>query len=147
MLRSEGRPRRRRPPVPEINVTPLVDVVLVLLIIFMVVVPQLESGAAVEMPTAANVDEETDMESEPLTVSITAHGELYFDRSPVGHDDLMEILRQAHQAAPRRKLQIKGDRSLPYETVRTVFRDCQEIGFPGVGLQVGERSEEEEKET
>jgi biopolymer transport protein ExbD len=136
---------RRKAPSPEINVTPLVDVVLVLLIIFMVVIPQLESGAAVDVPSAENIDPKSDVEYEPLTLSVTQHGELFFEREQLRREDLVNILGNAHAAAPERKLQIKGDRKVSYDTIRSVFADCQTIGFPGVGLQVGERKDDEKE--
>ena len=131
--------RRRKPNEPEINVTPLVDVVLVLLIIFMVVLPQLDSGAAVDPPSARNVDPETDIEYEPFALSVTKHGDVFFERQPVPREDLVRYMREAHRVAPSRRLQIKGDKNAPYRIIRDVFRECQQIGFLGVGLQVGER--------
>lgn len=130
---------------PEMNVTPLVDVVLVLLIIFMVVIPQLNSGAAITMQPAENIDPKSDVEYEPLTVGITKTGDVFFDKKPVDKDRLFAVLTAAHDASPDRRIQIRGDREVPYEAVRSVFRDCQEIGFPGVGLAVGEKDPDEEK--
>ena len=75
---------------PEMNVTPLVDVVLVLLIIFMVVTPQLEAGAAVELPAAAHVDKGEENSLTPTTVSLTAHGALFLDRQEVPRAQLIE---------------------------------------------------------
>lgn len=135
---------RHKPKSPEINVTPLVDVVLVLLIIFMVVIPQLDSGAAVDTPSVFNVDAKNDVEHEPLTVSITATGEIFFDKQPLARGNLVATLSRAHQAQPGRKLNIKGDKKVRYDVIREVFADCQTIGFPGVGLEVGERKGTEE---
>jgi biopolymer transport protein ExbD len=136
---------RHKPRNPEINVTPLVDVVLVLLIIFMVVIPQLDSGAPVDMPSVVNVDEKGDVDYEPLVISVTSKGTLYFEKQPVERKDLVTLLTQAHAAQPDRKLNIKGDKHVSYSVVRDVFADCQNIGFPGVGLEVGERAQEEEE--
>jgi len=124
------------------NVTPLVDVVLVLLIIFMVVIPQLEAGASVTPPPAENIDAKSDVEYEPLTVSITGQGDIYYDRKQLSRDELLAELSRAHAAAPQRRLQIKGDREVDYAVVRDVFRDCQKLGFPGVGLAVGEKKKD-----
>ena len=136
---------RPKPRSPEINVTPLVDVVLVLLIIFMVVIPQLDSGASVDMPSVYNVDEKGDVEYEPLVVSVTQAGDLFFEKQPVPREHLVAMLTNAHAAQPDRKLNIKGDKQVPYEVVRDVFADCQNIGFPGVGLEVGEKRQEDEE--
>lgn len=131
---------RPEPKRPDINVTPLVDVVLVLLIIFMVVVPQLDSGAAIDLPVAESVDPESDLEHEPLVVSVTAQGDLFFERAPIDEAELLSALRAAHAAAPGRRLQIEGDRALPYRRARELFALWQSLGFPAVGLEVGTRN-------
>ncbi len=125
---------------PEINVTPLVDVVLVLLIIFMVVIPQLEAGAAIDVPSARNPDSRSDVETDAITVSVTMHGEIFVDRQPVERAALVPQLADLHRRQKDRPLRIKGDRRTRYEAVRAVFRDCQRVGFPGVALEVGEIS-------
>jgi biopolymer transport protein ExbD len=119
-------------------VTPLVDVVLVLLIIFMVVIPQMEAGASVNVPGAANPDPKTSIASPPITVTITEAGTIYLEKRQVGRDDLLDLLARAHLQAPRSRLVLKGDRKLPYGLVRALFRECQGLGFPGVALQVGD---------
>jgi biopolymer transport protein TolR len=123
---------------PEINVTPLVDVVLVLLIIFMVVIPQLEAGAAIDIPSARNPDTRSEVETDAISVSVTTHGEIFLDKLPIDRTELVPRLKAMHGAQPNRPLRIKGDRRARYEVVRAVFRDCQLVGFPGVALEVGE---------
>jgi biopolymer transport protein TolR len=130
-MRPEPRP-------PEINVTPLVDVVLVLLIIFMVVIPQLEAGAAIDVPAAHNPDSRSGVETDAITVSVTMHGEIFVDRQPIARAALVPLLADMHRRQKDRPLRIKGDRRTRYEAVRGVFRDCQRVGFPGVALEVGE---------
>ena len=109
---------------PEINVTPLVDVVLVLLIIFMVVIPQLEAGAAIDVPAARNPDSRSDVETDAITVSVTMHGEIFVDRQPVERAALAGQLADLHRRQKDRPLRIKGDRRTRYDAVRAVFRDC-----------------------
>jgi biopolymer transport protein ExbD len=133
---------RKRPPGPEINVTPLVDVVLVLLIIFMVVVPQLAAGDAVDYPAVEHPDPRTDVQLEPLVVSLNRAGAIYLDRRPIERAALAAALESAHRDAPRRPLRIKADRGVAYRSVRELFALAQGIGFPGVGLHVAERGEE-----
>ena len=123
---------------PDINVTPLVDVVLVLLIIFMVVIPQMEAGANVNVPGAAHPDPKTSVAVPPITLSVTAAGNLYLEKRAVDRDQLVALLREAHAASPRSKLVLKGDRGLGYGAVRALFRECQNLGFPGISLQVGD---------
>jgi biopolymer transport protein TolR len=136
-----------RPPLrpPEINVTPLVDVVLVLLIIFMVVIPQLEAGAAIDLPGAKNPDPRTDVERAAIVVNVTRAGDVMLDKQPIARQALVPQLRALRRAQPERPLRLKGDRLARYDQVRDVFRDCQAVGFPGVALEVGKPDDEEGK--
>jgi biopolymer transport protein ExbD len=118
------------------NVTPLVDVVLVLLIIFMVVIPAMEAGAEVELPTIVNV--EADPEDEPLVLSIERGGTVWVDEDVVTIDVLEAHLRTLHDADPERRAVIKADREARYEDARAVFAACRSIGFPALALQVSE---------
>ena len=133
-----------RPPLrpPEINVTPLVDVVLVLLIIFMVVIPQLEAGAAIDVPGAKNPDPTSDVEHAAIVVNVTRHGEVMLDRQPIARAALVAQLEVIRRAQPERPLRLKGDRQARYAEVRDVFKDCQSVGFPGVALEVGKPEDE-----
>ncbi|RKH41547.1 ExbD/TolR family protein [Corallococcus sicarius] len=128
----------RRSITPEMNVTPLVDVVLVLLIIFMVVTPQLEAGAAVELPVAMNPDPEN-KNLEPTTVSLAANGSFFLDRKQLTRDALVVELKTLHQAKPDAPVVLKADRGVAYQQVRGVFKAMQDIGFPGISLQVIDR--------
>ncbi|OJH36665.1 ExbD/TolR family protein [Cystobacter ferrugineus] len=122
--------------VPEMNVTPLVDVVLVLLIIFMVVTPQLEAGAAVDLPAAANVDKGEENSLTPTTVSLTAQGALFIDKHEVPRTQLVEKLRGVIGKDPQARVVLKADRAVRYAEVRNVFKTLQDAGFPGISLQV-----------
>ncbi len=125
---------------PEINVTPLVDIVLVLLIIFMVVAPQMESGASVELPTMSNPDKNPlEQDSEPTNLSLAKDGALYFDKVPVAAENLENLLRAFREKKPDAKLVLKADREAGYGKVRALFKLCQTLGFPGVSLQVIDR--------
>ncbi|MBL8954943.1 MAG: biopolymer transporter ExbD [Myxococcaceae bacterium] len=119
----------------DINVTPLVDVVLVLLIIFMVVAPQLEAGVSVALPSIFNPDP-GNAAMEPTTVTVTREGKLFFEKEPVELEALKEKLSKLHEQKPDTRLVLKADQSLGYGKVRTVFKACQDLGFPGVSLQV-----------
>ena len=133
-----------RPPLrpPEINVTPLVDVVLVLLIIFMVVIPQLEAGAAITVPVARNPDPRTDLENAAILVNVTRSGDVMLEKQPIARAALVPQLKNLRRQRPDRPLQIKGDREARYQQVRSVFKDCQAVGFPGVSLEVGKPDQE-----
>ncbi len=135
------RPREARRP--EINVTPLVDVVLVLLIIFMVVAPQLEAGAAVDVPAVEHPDAADQAQLSPIVVSVTSRGALFLERDPISREALEARLRAVRDAEPDRAVLVKGDRGAPFDDVRPVLRVVQDLGFPGASLQVGERKEGE----
>jgi biopolymer transport protein TolR len=123
---------------PEINVTPLVDVVLVLLIIFMVIAPQLEAGERVELPGIANVDDKAKLESFLLTV--TPSGRYLLEKEEVPKDRLLAQLRESHREAPLRRLVVKADRAIDYGRMRDLFAQAQDVGFPGVALMVDEKA-------
>jgi biopolymer transport protein TolR len=136
--------RPREPRRPDINVTPLVDVVLVLLIIFMVVAPQLEAGAAVDVPSVANPDPAVDGQMSPIVVSITSRGDYFVERDRVSAEELHARLREVRDVDPDRAVLLKGDRGAPFDHVRAVLQVVQDLGFPGASLQVGGRDGEEE---
>ncbi|NTX05594.1 biopolymer transporter ExbD [Myxococcus sp. CA051A] len=129
---------RRSSITPEMNVTPLVDVVLVLLIIFMVVTPQIESGASVELPAATNPDKEN-KELEPTTVSLAANGAIFMDRKELKKDALLVELKALREKKPDSPVVLKADRGVRYSEVRGVFKSMQDLGFPGINLQVIDR--------
>lgn len=121
---------------PSMNVTPLVDVVLVLLIIFMVVLPNTEKGASVQLPTLEHAEEDPEG-PEPYMLSIRDDGALYFEDRRLEDTQFSDVLDQAHAADPERKLMLRADRRVRYQRVRTLFGMAQDIGFPGVMLRVG----------
>lgn len=122
-------------PKPEMNVAPLVDVVLVLLIIFMVVTPQMEAGAAIELPTAAHLDARKP-KKEPFIIGVAKDGRVFFEKNTVASTDLVGDLEKLKQSDRSRTLRIKGDYRASYRAVREVFRTAQAVGFPGIGIQV-----------
>lgn len=130
-------------PSPAMNVTPLVDIVLVLLIIFMVVLPSMEQNAAVELPNIFHVDEEPEGRTDPITVSLTRAGALYLESDEFPEETLLAELRSLHASSPRRRVILRADRAVHYGEVRHLFAECQHIGFSGVSLRVGERGPDE----
>ena len=74
---------------------------------------------------------------------MTRHGEVYLDKALV--TDLARSLRAEHRASPHRPVQIRGDQNARYADVRRVFAVCQELGIPGVPLEVGDKKDEKEK--
>jgi biopolymer transport protein TolR len=137
-IRSEGsaggrRRRRRATPMSEINVTPFVDVMLVLLIIFMVAAPLLTVGVPVELPETAAEALPTERE-EPLTVTLTADGRLQIQTTDVADDELVPRLRAI--AAERRddKVFLRADGAIPYARVAQVMGALNAGGFGSIGL-------------
>ena len=124
---------------PDMNVTPLVDVVLVLLIIFMVVAPRLEQDVQVELPSIFNPDPQTEVTSEPLRVTVAKTGTYYIDEQKYDLDGAIQFLSDAHAVDPLRRLVLRADAGLTYGNVRDILARSQSVGFPGLALMVNER--------
>ena len=127
----------------EINVTPLVDVCLVLLIIFMVVTPIIQAGVKVSLPKTAYTPP---MPGEPTQISITIKedGTVYIRESRVADSSLLDTLTAIHAAEPDREVVVRGDRHLPYERVSEVLNLVSRAGFTRVGLMAERWRELEE---
>jgi biopolymer transport protein ExbD/biopolymer transport protein TolR len=121
------------------NVTPLVDVVLVLLIIFMVVAPRLEQDVQVELPSIFNPDPDVQAAADPLKVTVARAGEYYIGEQKYDLDGAIDELKTAHIVEPQRRLVLRADSKLTYGHVREIFGRAQEVGFPGIALMVGAR--------
>lgn len=133
--------RRQRPAgiTPEMNVTPLVDVVLVLLIIFMVVAPKLDQDVQVNLPGIFNPDPEVESQVDPLKVTVAKPGEYHYNEQQYDLDGVIEQLGTAHAEEPTRRLILRGDEKLLYGQVRELLDRARQVGFPGIALMVGER--------
>lgn len=117
----------------QINVTPLVDVCLVLLIIFMVITPMLQKGIDVALPETKQPDKMPEGSKE-LSVSIKQDGSVFVSQNWVPDDRLAAALKDVHDQTPDKNVVIKGDRRLKYKRVREVMRLLNEAGFSHVGL-------------
>ena len=124
---------------PDMNVTPLVDVVLVLLIIFMVVAPRLDQDVQVELPGIFNPDPEVEVSADPLKVTVAKPGEFWIESQRYDLEGAIDHLAGEHALDPMRRLILRADARLKYGDVRALFHRAQEVGFPGVALMVGER--------
>ena len=124
----------------DINVTPLVDVVLVLLIIFMVITPMLQKGAEVKLPVVDNPEKAKDTK-EQVTISVTKDGRLYWETDPVSETDMNAKLAATFLANPRPPIFVKGDVAASYGRVRAVMKMCNDAGFETVGLITKDRKE------
>jgi biopolymer transport protein ExbD len=116
-----------------INVTPLVDVVLVLLIIFMVMAPQMRKGPEVDLPKTAKPSDQGD-ERGRILVSIDNAGGLWINDQQVAGEQFGEALRAAVGTEPNPKVVVRGDAKLQFRDVRQVMLAIEQAGFRGVGL-------------
>ena len=130
---------------PNINVTPLVDVVLVLLIIFMLVIPNMQQGVPIDLFKANNADKD-DEQAEPITLSIARvkgsdQISYHIDDVELSRDAVIAELAKQHQADPSKPLLFRGDSRIDYGKIRDVFHECQNLGFAYIQLAVGANKE------
>jgi len=130
---------------PNINVTPLVDVVLVLLIIFMVVLPNVQDGKPIDMVKVEQAEKSKSGE-EPITVTIDAHEVYTFGEEDTTRADVLQRLAAEYARSPGRPVLLRADAGLRYAVVRSLFADVQKIGFAVVGLAVGVGAEWKEEQ-
>jgi len=137
-MRPPFAPDRRSAIRPEINVTPLVDVVLVLLIIFMVVLPSMQDeGRPIEMVKVLEADAGNSDGPQPVVVTVTADEEIFVDDRPVSKTDLEAALAAELSQNRGRPILLRGDARVPYHAMREVFARIQGAGSTGIRLAVG----------
>jgi biopolymer transport protein TolR len=117
----------------DINVTPLVDVVLVLLIIFMVITPLLQRGKAVVLPRARNLSE-LKKGGDPILLSVTADGKTYVDKKEVPRKELADALVQEMGLLPGAPVMMKGDKGVEYKHVREIILEVSKTKLVGISL-------------
>jgi biopolymer transport protein TolR len=134
MKETTGRPLKA-----EINITPLVDVVLVLLIIFMVVTPLLmDRGVPVLLPLADEPPQKEDDRREVI-VSVTDETKIYIENQAVSKNELVRRLQELQQAVPDRPLLLRGDCRLRYGQMKEVMALITQAGFTNVALMAQKR--------
>jgi biopolymer transport protein TolR len=127
-----GRRGRRIRPMAEINVTPFVDVMLVLLIVFMVTAPLLTVGVPVDLPkTRAQA---LSQDREPLSVSVRSDGTIYLQNTRVSEDDLVPRLTAIAANGYDQRIFVRGDKSVDYGRVMQVMALVSAAGFTHIGL-------------
>lgn len=124
--------RQRHRPVSDINVTPMVDVMLVLLVIFMVTAPLLTAGVQVDLPKTEAAPIKGD--DQPLSVTVDAHGEVWIQETHVTMDDLVPKLRAITAQKPDTRIFIRGDKTINYGKVMDVMGTLGAAGFEKVAL-------------
>jgi len=122
-------------PMSEINVTPLVDVMLVLLIIFMITAPLMSHKVKVELPQA-NLDTKSDKlpPTPPITIAVTEDGQLHWNDSPISKNLLESQLSVEAQKTPQPAVNVRGDKTTKYRVVREVVNVAQAQGIRKVGF-------------
>jgi biopolymer transport protein ExbD/biopolymer transport protein TolR len=128
----------------DINVTPLVDVVLVLLIIFMVITPMLQRGKPVQLPDARLVSE-LKHGGDPILLSVTPDKKVFIDKVEVKKESLSDALTAEMGRMPGSPIVVKGDRSLDYKTMREVILEITKTHVLGVSLAASELKDKEGK--
>ncbi|GAB6848260.1 biopolymer transporter ExbD [Paraburkholderia sp. A1RI_3L] len=116
----------------EINMTPLVDVMLVLLIVFMVTIPVIRHAVKIDLPHASSQKEET--KPAQVSVSVQADGTIVWDKTPVDLDTLRAKIAAAAQQQPQPELHLNADRKVPYEKVAQVMSAAQAGGLTKIGF-------------
>ena len=132
---SKGRRRRgsrRHRPMADINMTPFIDVMLVLLIIFMVAAPLLTVGVPLDLPqtkaAALNIDKQ------PLTLSVKTDGKLYLMETPIALDELAGKLEAVAKQGPEERIFVRADKAVPYGRVAEVMAGVTAAGYKRVAL-------------
>lgn len=127
-----GRKRRRSSVMSEINVTPMVDVMLVLLVIFMVTAPLMTVSVPVDLPQTQGQNVSSD--KEPLVVTVTAKGEIYLQETKVTLEALVPRLQAMKGVNPEMRIFVRGDRGVAYGRIMEAMGALSAAGFKHVAL-------------
>lgn len=129
---------RRRAPMSEINVTPFVDVMLVLLIVFMVAAPLMTVGVPLQLPeTAARA---LNSDTQPITISVQQDGSIFIQDTPVAAEDVVAQLQAIGMAGYDERIFVRGDQATDYGTVMRVMARISSAGFRNIGLVTASES-------
>jgi biopolymer transport protein TolR len=127
-----GRRRGAKRPMSDINVTPMVDVMLVLLIVFMVAAPLLTVGVPIDLPQTKA--KELNTESKPITISVTPAGEIYLGDKPTQIDSLIDQINAQTPNGTDERIYVRGDQTANYGAVMKVMGVLSAGGFSKIGL-------------
>ncbi|HET6632627.1 MAG TPA: biopolymer transporter ExbD [Rhodanobacteraceae bacterium] len=120
-------------PMSEINVTPMVDVLLVLLIIFMIMAPLMQHQIKVDLPDAA-LTVKPAKTTQPMDLAIKADGSLYLNDSPINREELKARLAVAAQESPQPQVQIRADKTVEYREISSVMTEAKSVGIVHLGF-------------
>ncbi|MDH6231137.1 biopolymer transport protein TolR [Mesorhizobium soli] len=130
--RGRGRRRGRKGPISEINVTPMVDVMLVLLIIFMVAAPMLTVGVPIDLPDTQAKAMNSD--TQPITVSVNDKGQIYLQETEIQLEEIVAKLEAISKTGYEERIFVRGDKSADYGTVMKVMARISAAGYKNLGL-------------
>jgi len=120
-------------PMSEINTTPLVDVMLVLLILFLITIPVITQSVKVDLPKAANIPTQTKPEN--INIAVDAEGNIFWNTAKLpSQDALLERIKQIAVLDPQPEVHVRGDRNTAYEHIGRVIVTCQRGGIQKVGF-------------
>jgi len=118
----------------DINVTPFVDICLVLLIIFMVVTPMLQEGITIHLPYAKNTSKTPDDDAHAIVVAVPNDKQIYIQKKPVPRDQYLAEMTEIHDRMSDKSVLIKADRAMKYGDVRKMMIETNQAGFDSVAL-------------
>jgi biopolymer transport protein TolR len=135
--KASGGGRRRRGgrrggAISEINVTPLVDVMLVLLIIFMVAAPMMTVGVPIDLPETQAKAMNSD--TQPITVSVNTNGEIFLQETPIAIDEILPKLQAIATTGYNERIYVRGDTAAAYGVVMKVMARISSAGYKNIGL-------------
>ena len=120
------------PPMAEINMTPLVDVMLVLLIVFMITIPVMQHAVKIDLPQASS--QRNDVKPESINLSISANGQVFWNSSPIDLNTLSIYAQTAAKKSPQPEVQLKADKNVRYESVAQVLSTAKRSGLTKIGF-------------
>lgn len=126
-------------PMADINVTPLVDVMLVLLIIFMITAPIMSQKIKIDLPQPSK-EQQKEIPPDPITLSIKENGEMYWNDDPIPNEMMLQtqlavtVANAESTGKPQPELQIKADNNTQYQSVATVMADAKNAGMTKIGF-------------
>ncbi|MGC8605425.1 MAG: protein TolR [Desulfomonilaceae bacterium] len=126
--------RSGRAPMADINVTPLVDVMLVLLIIFMVTAPMLQEGVSVELPSAKGEPIEKIQQRDEVIISVAGGDSIFVNDKAVTEDHLAEVVLNATKDKPNRDVFLRADKNVPYGVVVRIMASLKTAGIANLGM-------------
>lgn len=126
--------RQSRTPMAEINVTPLVDVMLVLLIIFMVTAPMLQEGVSVELPSAKGTPIEKVQQNDEIIISVSGTGEIFVNDKRTTEDQLAGLILESTKDRPTREVFLRADKNVSYGAVVRIMGNLKSAGVTNLGM-------------